>query len=108
MTTDEVRAFVAKVQFTYAKSVPDNPHFYLVRAKLEPELQPGFDALVALIERDGYRSRSQDASYVYLELGDGWRYWASRSLFQSGGNLNRARVEQPDERPQIPGLKDER
>jgi hypothetical protein len=57
MTTDEARAFVAKVQFTYAKSVPDNPHFYLVRAKLEPELQPGFDALVALIEREGYRSR---------------------------------------------------
>lgn len=55
---DDARAFVAQVSvsFTYAKSVPPAPHEYLVRAKLEPELQPGFDAFVALIARDGSRA----------------------------------------------------
>ncbi len=93
---DDARAFVAQVTFTYASSVPEAPHEYLVRAKLEPKRQPDFDAFVELIARDGSRARFQGASYVYLELGDGWRYWASRSLFQPGGNLNRARVEQSD------------
>jgi hypothetical protein len=95
MTLERARAFVAQVTFTYASSVPDAPHSYLVRDKLAPALQADFDAMVDLIREVGYRARFGGAEYVYLELGDGFRYWESRSLFQPGSNLNRARAEQP-------------
>src|SRR3954451_13374346 len=54
---DDARAFIVKARWTYATSLAEHPHEYLARARLTPELQAGFDAFVALIERDGYTGR---------------------------------------------------
>ncbi len=96
---DAARAFVAQVSvsFTYAKSVPDAPHTYLVRARLEPELQVAFDRFVALIERDGYTGRFGQQTWRYLDL-DGRAYWPSKSWFGPDAGkpatmLNRRRLD---------------
>jgi len=99
MTLDEAREFVAQVQWTFAKSVPDHPHSYLVRAKLEPELQAAFDAYVELIETYGYKGRFGRQTWTYFDL-DGWAFWPSQSWFGADAGkpatmLNRRRLDQP-------------
>ena len=41
-----------------------------------------------MIEAEGYRARFEGARYRYLRV-DGFVYWASRSLWTPGRNLNR-------------------
>lgn len=95
------RRFIQSVEWTYAKSVPQHPHEYLVHAKVAPELHADFDRFIELIEQHGFRAHFQAQQYTYLEV-DGRRYWASRSLFQPGRNLNRALI-RDREQSELPG-----
>jgi hypothetical protein len=65
---------------------PDKPHEYVVEAQHSDD--PDFAAFGALIESEGYVARFEGASYRYLRVGD-HVYWASRSLWTPGRNLNR-------------------
>jgi hypothetical protein len=92
---DFARAFIAQVEakFTYAKTLPEHPHEYLVRSWLNPEPRADFDRLCNLILKRGYQGAFWHRTWVYLDLGE-WRYWESRSFFGEGGPiLNRARNE---------------
>ena len=89
------RAFIAQVEarFTYAKTLPEHPHEYLVRSWLSPELRADFDRLCSQILKRGYQGAFWHRTWVYLDMGE-WRYWESRSFFGEGGAiLNRARNE---------------
>jgi hypothetical protein len=86
------RAFLARVEFRYAVSVPEAPHFYLVRNQLAADLQSDFDRFVALVDRYGYLSMHAGQRWRYLNV-DGGRYWASPNLFGPGLNLNRAAIQ---------------
>ncbi len=108
MTRDEARAFIAACRWQVASSVPQWPHEYSLRRWLEPELQGDFDAFAAVITRDGYPGRFWRQTWVYLDMPDGFKYWQSNEVYGDGLILNRALIVQPDERPQIPGLEDER
>ncbi len=97
MTRDEARAFIARVEWTYAKSLPAHPHEYLARAKLAPELQDAFDQFVALIESDGYTGRFWQQTWRYIDL-DGWAFWPSMSWYGPDAGrpatmLNRRRLD---------------
>jgi hypothetical protein len=90
-----IRGFLAQVdaQFTYAKTVPEHPHEYLVRSWVAPELHPNFDRFCRLVAKHGYRATFWNQTWVYLDV-DGWHYWESKSWFGEGGKiLNRARGE---------------
>lgn len=104
------RRFIAVCRFTYAKSVPEAPHEYLVRRLLTPDLQADFDTFAALIGQHGYRGRFQGATFTYLNVvhedGSSWRYWQSSSYFppDPDGMLNRANNEAAPMRPLDPQL----
>jgi hypothetical protein len=84
------RAIVAKVerQFTYARSVPEHPHEYLVRDRLADDLKLEFDALLALIDAHGQDGQFRGHRWRYLSI-DQWTYWASRSWYSPGPIINR-------------------
>jgi hypothetical protein len=93
---DDARAFIDRVRFTYAESLPEHPHEYLARARLTPELQAEFDAFLVLIERVGYTGRFWQQMWRYFDL-DGIAYWPSQSWYgpdagQPGTMLNRCRL----------------
>ena len=95
-----MRVFIARVgaRFTYAKSVPEHPHEYLVRSWLSPELQADFDHFREMIRKHGYRGTFWDQTWTYLDV-DGWKYWESKSWFGDGDKmLNRAWLEEPSDR----------
>ena len=62
---DEARAFIAACPFTYARTVPEHPHEYSLRAWLPPERQTDFDAFVALIARDGYSYTLEEVGHIF-------------------------------------------
>jgi hypothetical protein len=51
-TADEARAYIARVRWQFAKTMPQWPHEYTVR-EWSPDLEREFVELVVLIRRDG-------------------------------------------------------
>src|SRR4051812_41181880 len=84
-----LRAFIEACRFTYAKSVPDAPHEYCLRAWVPDEHQAGYSLLRDLIAEYGYRGRFRRITYRYLNV-DGYRYWESKTIDRTGDIINRA------------------
>jgi len=73
MSLDEMRAFIAANQWTYAKTYPQCPHYYVV----VESASSSFDCLrfVAQIRRTGYAHKFYHATMKYLDV-DEWYYWS--------------------------------
>ena len=57
--------------WTYAKTMPANPHWYVVRTRIDDERT---DALIALL--DGFSTRRRWHSHPYRSVDlDGWSVW---------------------------------
>jgi hypothetical protein len=85
------RSFVVKLPWTFARTVPEHPHEYCLRGWLSPEHQTTFDWLAELIARHGYSGRFWGQGWTYLSLGEGFKYWESKTLDRTGRIINRAR-----------------
>jgi hypothetical protein len=85
------RAFIEKMPWTFAQTVPEHPHWYALHAWLSSEHQAAFDWFADLIARHGYSGRFWGQDWTYLDLGDGLTYWESKTLDRKGPILNRAR-----------------
>jgi hypothetical protein len=92
---DAARAYIAKVRWQFAKTMPQWPHEYTVRA-WRPDLERDFCNLAALIRREGVvKPWPRDAAapryhHTYLEL-DGWEYWTMGASVPETTVINRAR-----------------
>jgi hypothetical protein len=93
-TTEDARAYIAKVRWQFAKTMPQWPHEYTVllwRQDLERE----FREFVALIRSDGLvKPWPRDAAspryhHTYLELDD-WEYWTMGEPVDETTLINRA------------------
>ena len=93
-TTDDARAYIAQVRWQFARTMPQWPHEYTVRA-WRPDLEREFLEFVVLIRRDGVvKPWPRDASspryrLTYLEL-DGWEYWTMEAPVPETTVINRA------------------
>ncbi len=67
-----LRAFVDSEQWTFAKTMPEWPHEYLVRERVGD--QPLFEELVLHIRRYGRKGRFYSRSLLYFEEAD-MLYW---------------------------------
>ncbi len=72
LTIDEIRDFIARSRWQFAKSMPQMPHYYTLRAE-SPDEQT-FVRFVLHIRKHGYRRKFGRTTYTYLDL-DGWAYW---------------------------------
>jgi hypothetical protein len=98
--------YIASVQWTFAKTMPENPHEYTVRPtnrdpSLAPEVDEEFERMVVYIREHGYRDsyvskgkegqRDRRYWYTYLNVGE-WRYWTMGAPIPSTIIINRARL----------------
>jgi hypothetical protein len=85
------RAFVEKVPFRVAVTVPQFPHSYALRSWLDPGLQSELDWFVGLITAYGYTGRFWNRTWTYLDVGE-FKYWESITIDGTGRIINRARL----------------
>jgi hypothetical protein len=97
MTLDQLREAVAGLSWTYAKTMPDIPHWYIVRGRTCPE--DLYVALFQAVEAHGEYALFQPPDpdrkpyrQKYLELGDGLKYWVMTGSMGASRVLNRARI----------------
>jgi len=83
----ELRDFVKREEWTYAKTMPKWPHEYLVRVRVDEEL---FERLVRHIRANGYRGRFYSKSITYYEE-DGLLYWTMGAPVEETIIINRCK-----------------
>jgi hypothetical protein len=94
-TTDAACAYIAKVRWQFARTMPQWPHEYTVRA-WRPDLERDFCDFVVLIRREGVvKPWPRDGAtpcyhHTYLEL-DGWEYWTMGAPVPETTVINRAK-----------------
>ena len=82
-----VERFIDRLHWTFAKTMPDIPHEYVVRDTLSEDDKKVFDALNdGYIKKYGAPATFGTKSYTYLTLGN-YKYWMIDNI------LNRARNE---------------
>jgi hypothetical protein len=91
------RSFVDTVPWRFARTVPEHPHWYALRVWLSPEQQVVFDWFTDLIACHGYTGWFWGRDWTYLDLGDGFKYWESRTLDKAGRIINRTRTRESED-----------
>ena len=88
---DRARAFIARYPWTFAKTMPQNPHEYVVRAKCRDDA--AFDDMVLTIREHGKPVLWHGKRYTYLLVG-GYEYWTMGSPVRETTIINRAKGKQ--------------
>ncbi len=86
---EDLRRFVNDERWTYAKTMPDWPHEYLVRERVDEEL---FERVVKHIRSNGYEGRFYQKKITYYEEA-GLVYWTMGASLNETIIINRCRKE---------------
>jgi hypothetical protein len=76
------------LQFRFAKTMPEIPHFYVVRSA---ENNAEYEALFMRIAQEGVWEEFQGKPYQYLYIGP-WKYWRMDDELAKSMVINRAKV----------------
>jgi len=76
------------LKFRFAKTLPDSPHFYVVRSA---ENNAEYEALFRMIEQQGVWEEWKGKPYQYLYLG-AYKYWRMTEDITQSTAINRARA----------------
>lgn len=87
--SDHVKGFIQSVTWTYARTMPEWPHEYIVRYKVDKEL---FLEVVKHIREYGYRDYYYEKSLTYFNE-DGKVYWTMGEPLERTIVINRCRDE---------------
>ena len=84
-----LREFIECSEWTFAKTMPEWPHEYIVRDRVAPTL---FEALVRHIRGHGFEGRFYDRTLTYFAE-DGLLYWTMGNPVEETTIINRCREE---------------
>lgn len=73
MPISEFNNFVNSHDWTFAKSQPKNPHFYVVREKCRSDQE--FINAVLFVRKHGVPRKFFSKTFVYYDF-KGWSYWS--------------------------------
>lgn len=83
-----IKAFISKECWTFAKTMPQWPHWYLVRAKCDDDT---FSKFVSFIYTNGYVRAWHDREFTYLDIDD-YSYWTMGNPVDQTTIINRAKT----------------
>ncbi|MCK9569893.1 hypothetical protein M0R72_13195 [Candidatus Pacearchaeota archaeon] len=92
MILEEAKLFIASSKWIFAKTMPQNPHWYILRSKCD---DAEFVAFVLYIRANGCDVSFKGRPYKCLDV-DGWRYWTMGNHISETILINRAKVHNPD------------
>jgi len=96
---DSLKEFVVTTKWTFAKTMPEWPHEYIVRSNVEENL---FLLLVQHIRANGYEGKFYKTAITYFEE-DGLVYWTMGSPIEETTIINRCKKEDTYENRLISG-----
>jgi len=86
MNISDLQNFLERHSWTFAKTMPRNPHWYIVREKSSD--QDLFGKAVECIQHDGVEDEFEGVVYKYLKIGE-YRYWTTGSSIEETIIINR-------------------
>lgn len=87
--SDSLKNFILQTSWTFAKTMPEWPHEYLVRGKVD---EKQFLALVKHIRQFGYAGSFYQKPITYFDEDD-FVYWTMGAAIESTTIINRCRKE---------------
>jgi len=84
----ELRDAVNKLKWTFAKTMPKNPHWYIVR---NPAIEDVYVALFNATIEHGKNEWFYSKHIQYFYLGDGYKYWRMTDDINESKIINRAK-----------------
>ncbi len=84
-----LREFVDSAKWTFAKTMPQWPHEYILRHRVDEKL---FDQLVCHIRANGHEEAFYKEKYIYFEE-DGLLYWTMGESLAETDIINRCKKE---------------
>ena len=93
MTADDIARFFDSNTWTFAKTMPQNPHWYVVVVSKCNDEQ-AFKGFVAHIRAHGYPVMFEGREYIYFDVGE-FKYWTMGSPLEITSIINRARISPP-------------
>lgn len=78
--------FVDRNEWVFAKTMPEIPHYYIVRDNLSEDNKKLFDEFSEFIKKNGYIKKFFSKEYSYFNIGN-YKYWVI------GNILNRDNLE---------------
>jgi hypothetical protein len=84
-----LQKFIDSTQWTFAKTMPDWPHEYIVRDRVDEDL---FVRLVRHIREHGYQGKFYRRSITYYDTG-GMTYWTMGAPLDKTVIVNRCKKE---------------
>ncbi len=89
MTDEEIRVFIDRHEWVFAKTMPQIPHWYTLRRKAQSS--EDFSAFVQEIRLRGVVRTFGRRTFTYLDF-DGWTYWTMGEPVEDTILINRARL----------------
>lgn len=86
---EELQIFVRGEKWTYAKTMPQWPHEYIIRERVDENL---FEQLVRHIRANGLEGAYYQETFIYYEE-DGMLYWTMGAPISETTIINRCRKE---------------
>ena len=86
---NDLRNFIIKEKWTYAKTMPKWPHEYIVRKNTD---EKSFVLMVEFIRKYGYVGKFYDKEIIYFDY-DNLTYWTMGAPVNETTIINRAQKE---------------
>lgn len=86
---EDLRNFAREAKWTFAKTMPQWPHEYILRDRVDEEL---FDRFVRHVRANGHEEAFYTETYIYFEE-DGLLYWTMGEPIEETDIINRCRKE---------------
>ena len=77
--------FADRLTWTFAKTMPEIPHYYIVRDNLAKEDHKTFDEFKLFIKKNGYTEDFHGKKYQYININK-YKYWVIENI------LNREKI----------------
>ncbi|KXW55482.1 hypothetical protein [Ferrovum sp. PN-J185] len=68
---EDIKYFISQCNWTFAKTMPESPHWYIVRNK---ENNDDFVKFVMFIRENGQTRTWNNRKFIYLDI-DNYSYW---------------------------------
>lgn len=76
---DEIKDFINGAKWIFAKTMPEIPHYYIVRDNLSENNKKLFDEFDVFIKKNGYAKMFYSKQYTYFNIGN-YKYWVIENI----------------------------